>query len=83
MNGTQCDTCRKFSQDSSDWFFVIHLRPYAGLFTGQQQEIVGCFCTVSCLADYSYARAVSEEKPVEGKTELVKPAPRTRRKTSD
>jgi len=66
VNGTQCDNCRRFSPDSADWLFLSRTRLTTGLFTfGPQQEVIACFCSVSCLADYSYARAIAEEKPKE------------------
>ena len=75
MQGIQCDNCRTFTQDTSNWIVVSRVGGLTGLFGQPVNEMAGTFCTVRCLAEWAYVKAAIESEAVE-----AAPRPRPRRK---
>ena len=71
MNGLQCDTCRKFALPPADGWFVLaqnqplQMSPLLGP-VGGGSELAGTFCSIACVAQYAYVRAVTEGTAVTG-----------------
>lgn len=60
MNGMQCDNCRVFAAMAApSWLIVQQVSEEAHLFSRTAVEMVGTFCSVRCLADWSYVQSVS------------------------
>lgn len=65
MMGAQCDTCRSFApQPSAGWFFLgRQSEPSIMSVLGGSggAEIMGTFCSLRCVAEYAYVKAVAGE----------------------
>lgn len=80
MQGVQCDNCRKFSATATNWLILSHQSSNGFSLFGQPvNELNGTFCSMLCLAEWAYVKAVleSEAKAVEA---APKPRPRQRKK---
>ena len=66
MNGVQCDNCRAFNAGIPlGWLFVEKVNGNFGGFlaiTGPASETFGTFCSVKCLAEYTYVVYATEGK---------------------
>ena len=64
MNGSRCDNCRSFQPGPAVGWLTLSRRtrePSASLFPGPSSETVGTFCSVKCVAEYTYTLAATEE----------------------
>lgn len=66
MNGSQCDTCRKFASfpPPGGWLMLLQQEPPAppsvfSLISGGA-ELTGTFCGLRCLAEWAYAKLATE-----------------------
>jgi len=60
MNGMQCDNCRAFTATiAPSWLILQQVSSEPGLFTRTGLEMAGTFCSVRCLAEWSYVQSVS------------------------
>ena len=72
MTGLQCDTCRKFALPPADGWFVLaqnqpaDMSPLAMFSSPGGSELAGTFCSITCVAQYAYVRAVTEGTAVTG-----------------
>lgn len=66
MNGYQCDNCRSFVKGTAaGWLVLQCLTADTGLFGSPGSQLAGTFCSMKCLAEYAYAKAVIEDNGVE------------------